>query len=133
MRNFQCHGVGPVRFECSAQRLAVWLLVALLLFMFSDVAMAADPVTVDAFSDSTLGTALENLVTTLNGTIARSLAIIAVIGMGIAALTGRVEWSRAIVVVLGVGIIFSAATLIDGLFGTSSTAAAPSTVVVRFA
>jgi type IV secretion system protein VirB2 len=116
MRDFQCFGVGPVRFECSGRRLAVLFLVALVLFAFSDLAMAQ---TTDAFTDSKLGTALENLVYTLNGTIARSLAIIAVIGMGIAALTGRVEWSRAIVVVLGVGLIFSASTLIKALFDFS--------------
>lgn len=119
MRDFQCFGVGPVRFECSGQRLAVLFLVMLALFTFSDLAFAqaADP-----FAGTALATALTNLTGALNGAIARSLAIVAVIGMGIAALTGRVEWSRAIVVVLGVGLIFSAATMIDALFGTSPTA-----------
>ncbi|WP_439590185.1 TrbC/VirB2 family protein [Hydrogenophaga sp.] len=119
MRDFQCFGVGPVRFECSGQRLAVMFLVALVLFAFSDLALAADPV--DPFANTDLAGALGRLVGALNGAIARSLAVIAVIGMGIAALTGRVEWSRAIVVVLGVGLIFSAAAMIEALFPTAKT------------
>ncbi|OSZ74156.1 hypothetical protein CAP37_01385 [Hydrogenophaga sp. IBVHS1] len=118
MREFACFGVGPVRFECSGQRFAVLCVLALALFMFSDVAFAADPVkaAADPFAGTALATALGSLVAALNGAIARSLAAIAVIGMGIAALTGRVEWSRAIVVVLGVGLIFSAAAMITALF-----------------
>lgn len=112
MREFHGFGVGPVRFECSAQRLAVLFLVMLALFTFSDLAFAAD----DPFKDTALALALTRLTDALNGAIARSLAIVAVIGMGIAALTGRVEWSRAIVVVLGVGLIFSASTVIKALF-----------------
>ncbi len=110
----RCLGGHPGRVEVSASRYVVWCGLALALLVVADPVLA---VGVDAFNDSKLGMALSNLVSTLNGTIARSLAVIAVIGMGIAALTGRVEWSRAIVVVLGVGIIFSAATLIDALFG----------------
>lgn len=134
MREFACFGVGPVRFECSGQRFAVLCVLALALFMFSDVAFAvAADTSVDAFAGSSLAKALNSLVKTLNGTIARSLAIIAIIGMGIAALTGRVEWSRAIVVVLGVGIIFSAATLVDNLFGTSASTVRVLMPMVRFA
>lgn len=120
MREFACFGVGPVRFECSGQRFAVLCVVALALFMFSSLALAqaTTPVTpaADPFAGTALATALGRLVSALNGAIARSLAVIAVIGMGIAALTGRVEWSRAIVVVLGVGLIFSAAAMITALF-----------------
>lgn len=117
MREFACFGVGPVRFECSGQRFAVLCVLALALFMFSDVAFAAD----DPFAKTSLALGLGKLVDALNGAIARSLAVIAVIGMGIAALTGRVEWSRAIVVVLGVGLIFSAATMINELFPVATT------------
>lgn len=122
MRDFQCHGAGPVRFECSAQRLAALFLVALFLLAFSDLSLAqttpppATTTTSDPFASTALATALGSLVSALNGAIARSLAVIAVIGMGIAALTGRVEWSRAIVVVLGVGLIFSASAMIRALF-----------------
>lgn len=117
MREFACFGVGPVRIECSGQRFAVLCVLALVLFMFCDVAFAAD----DPFAKTSLALGLGKLVDALNGAIARSLAVIAVIGMGIAALTGRVEWSRAIVVVLGVGLIFSAAVMINALFPVATT------------
>lgn len=120
MRDFQCFGVGPVRFECSGQRLAVLFALAFALLLFNGLALAQTTppatTTTDPFASTALATALGSLVNALNGAIARSLAIIAVIGMGIAALTGRVEWSRAIVVVLGVGLIFSATAIIRALF-----------------
>ncbi len=122
MKEVQYVGVHAIRTEEVVMRWVILCVVALLLLMASDLALAQST---DALGSSTLGTALQNLVTTLNGGVARSLAIVAVIGMGIAALTGRVEWSRAIVVVLGVGLIFSATTLIDGLFGTSAAGAPP--------
>lgn len=114
MKEVQCVGAHAIRVEEVAARWVILCVVALLFLMASSLANAQ---AVDALSGSSLGVALQNLVATLNGGIARSLAIVAVIGMGIAALTGRTEWSRAIVVVLGVGLIFSASALIDGLFG----------------
>ncbi|MGE0098063.1 MAG: TrbC/VirB2 family protein [Hydrogenophaga sp.] len=121
MKEVHCFGPGPVRFECSAQRLAVLCVVAVALFVFSHPALAQTAATADPFAKTALATALGSLVAALNGAIARSLAIIAVIGMGIAALTGRVEWSRAIVVVLGVGLIFSAGVIINALFPVPTT------------
>jgi type IV secretory pathway VirB2 component (pilin) len=118
MKEVQYVGAHAIRMDEVALRWVVLCGVALLLLMASDVALADEASTAakDALATSALGTALKNLVATLNGTIARSLAIIAVIGTGIAALTGRMEWSKAVVVVLGVGVIFSATALIDGLF-----------------
>lgn len=118
MKEVQYLGVHAIRMDEVALRWAVLCALALLLLMASDVAVAQTAT--DALATSSLGTALQNLVATLNGTIARSLAIIAVIGTGIAALTGRMEWSKAVVVVLGVGVIFSASTLIDNLFGVTA-------------
>ncbi len=111
-------GMHAIQTEEVEMRWVVLCGLALLLWMVGDPALAQ---TTDALNNSDLGNALNNLVATLNGSIARSLAIIAVIGTGIAALTGRMEWSRAVVVVLGVGLIFSATALIEGLFPTSTS------------
>lgn len=108
-------GVHPRLMEGRALRLIVLCIFALVLFTAADMALAAD-----AFSETKLATALTNLTTALNGGVARSLAVLAVIGSGIAALTGRMEWSRAVVVILGVGLIFSASTMIDKLFVISA-------------
>lgn len=60
---------------------------------------------------------LQSLIDLLNGGVARSIAIIAVIGFGIGALTGRIDWTRALQVILAIGIIFGAATLVDMFAG----------------
>lgn len=116
MKEVQYVGMHAIRTGV-AMRWVMLCMLALLLLMASDVVLAQT----DAFVGTKISSALKGLVATLNGTVARSLAIIAVIGTGIAALTGRMEWSRAVVVVLGVGVIFSATTLIDTLFGLSVT------------
>jgi len=60
-----------------------------------------------------LNSGLKALIDLLNGKVARSLAILAVIGFGIGALAGRVDWIRALQVILAIMIIFSAGSLID--------------------
>ncbi len=112
MKEVQYVGVHAIRTEEVVMRWVILCGVGLLLLMASDLALAAE----DPFATTQLAQGLDKLVQALNGGVARSLAVIAVIGSGIAALTGRMEWSRAVVVVLGVGVIFSAATVINQLF-----------------
>lgn len=112
MKEHLFDGVHSRRIEWRVGRLFVLCTIALLLFTAADMALAQT----DPFANTSLATALGNLTAALNGTIARSLAVLAVIGAGIAALTGRMEWSRAVVVILGVGLIFSASAMIDALF-----------------
>lgn len=112
MKAVQYEGMQVIRTNEVAMRWLVLCVVGLLLLTASDMALAqADP-----FANTMLANGLQSLVQALNGTVARSLAIVAVIGTGIAALTGRMEWSRAVVVVLGVGVIFSAGVMINVLF-----------------
>lgn len=103
---------------------AKWLL--LLSMIFVNGVVYADRVAASTSSAGATSTAcgagsvtptqLERVLTTLielvNGPVAKSLAILAVIGFGVAALSGKVEWTRAMIVVLGVGIVFSASTLV---------------------
>jgi type IV secretion system protein VirB2 len=116
MKELLCVGVHPRRIEWRVGRLFVLCTIALLLFTAADMALAQAAATTDPFASTKLASALSNLTGALNGGVARSLAVLAVIGSGIAALTGRMEWSRAVVVILGVGLIFSASTIIDKLF-----------------
>jgi type IV secretion system protein VirB2 len=116
MKELQCVGAHACVWEGRAVRLIVLCTVALLLLTAADMALAESAATADPFASTKLASALSNLTSALNGGVARSLAVLAVIGSGIAALTGRMEWSRAVVVILGVGLIFSASTIIDKLF-----------------
>ena len=59
----------------------------------------------------------------LNNTFLRALAIVAVIGSGLMALSGRIQWMAFIVVMLAVVIIFGSAGIVDYIRDNSATAA----------
>lgn len=96
------------------------MVLGLLLMVMPDMALAQVS-TAACATDSVLAKALNNLVALLNGPVARALAVLAVVGFGVAALTGKVEWSRAMIVVLGIGIVFSAKTLMDLMTGGTTS------------
>jgi type IV secretion system protein VirB2 len=50
---------------------------------------------------------------TLQGTLGKTIAIIAVIALGLMAMAGKLEWMTAIKVVLGIVIMFSAGQIIN--------------------
>lgn len=45
--------------------------------------------------------------------LARTLAIIAVIALGLTALAGRLSWDWAIKIIIGIVLVFGAATIVD--------------------
>ena len=59
--------------------------------------------------------ALDFVVRALQGTIARSAAIIAVCALGYLAIVGRITWFFCLSVVLGIAFIFGAATVVDAI------------------
>ena len=63
------------------------------------------------------------LVGILNNTFLRSIAIVAVIGAGLMALSGRIQWMTFITVMLAVVIIFGSAGIVDYIRDNSTTAA----------
>lgn len=72
-----------------------------------------------AFAQATGGieTVLQNIVTLLTGNVAKLLATIAVIVVGIAWMFGYLDLRKAAYVVLGIGIIFGAAELVSTISG----------------
>ena len=69
------------------------------------------------------GTTIETGLTTIKTwmtTVASVVGIIAIMAVGYAKLTGRMDWGRAVTVLIGIGIIFSAATIVGWMGGTSS-------------
>ncbi|TCM52623.1 type IV secretion system protein VirB2 [Rhizobium sp. PP-F2F-G48] len=62
-------------------------------------------------------TTLQNIVTLLTGNVARLLAIIATIIVGIAWMFGYLDLRKAAFVVLGIGIIFGATGIVNTLAG----------------
>lgn len=64
-----------------------------------------------------LAAALDWLQNTLLGTVATSIAVIAVAGIGLLMLAGRIDIRRAVQVVLGCFILFDALAIASGIIG----------------
>ena len=60
---------------------------------------------------------LQNIVNMLTGNVARLLAIIAVIIVGIAWMFGYLDLRKAAFVVLGIGVIFGATEIVNTISG----------------
>ena len=70
----------------------------------------------------------------LNNTFLRAVAIVAVIGAGLMALSGRIQWMAFISVMIAVVIIFGSAGIVDYIKDNSATAALdPAPVIARIA
>ena len=72
-----------------------------------------------AFAQSPFDTGANNLVTNFL-TLAFPVAVVLVMGLGIAAIAGRISWAWAIGALVGIGIVFAAqpiVTWVRGLFG----------------
>ena len=89
-------------------------IVALLCGLILAPEMAAANV-LDNFGNAVLGI--------LNHTFLRAMAIAAVIGAGLMALSGRIQWMSFLTVMLAVVIIFGSAGIVDYIKDNSATAA----------
>ncbi|WP_368516726.1 TrbC/VirB2 family protein [Rhizobium sp.] len=71
-----------------------------------------------AFAQSAgIETVLQNIVTLLTGNVAKLLATIAVIIVGIAWMFGYLDLRKAAYVVLGIGILFGASQIVSTISG----------------
>jgi type IV secretion system protein VirB2 len=61
--------------------------------------------------------ALEKIIEYINSKVARSLAILAVMLLGMGWWFGQIDWKRAGGIIAGVGIVFGAAEIVDMLRG----------------
>lgn len=52
---------------------------------------------------------------TLLGTVATTVAVIAVAAVGFMMLTGRIDWRRGAVVIVGCFVVFGAASIVAGI------------------
>lgn len=95
-----------------------WIPCALLAGMFGLVLV--EPAFAQT-AGSNAETLLQNVVTLLTGNIARLLAIIAVVVVGVLWMFGLFDLRRAALVVLGIIVVFGAAQLVSTLTGSSGT------------
>ena len=72
----------------------------------------------DSYSTNAIASAAIWLQSTLLGTIATTVAVIAVASVGFLMLAGRIDVRRGAQVVLGCFVIFGASTIANGIFGS---------------
>jgi len=77
---------------------------------------------------SALAAALEWISSLLTGSLATSIGVIAIAGVGFAMLNGRLAWREGARVVLGCFVLFGAGALSAGLIGLARTEAEPPAV-----
>lgn len=83
------------------------------------IGLALAPTAAFAQDAAPIEGALEWFVKVLQGSIARSFAIIAVCFLGFMAMTGRLAWMMAFSIIIGIALIFGAATLVDSISSTA--------------
>ncbi|EJF88094.1 TrbC/VirB2 family protein [Bartonella melophagi] len=88
-----------------------WLATGLMLFIA--FITLSDPALAEGFGQ--IESALDKIVQALTGTIAKSIAIIAVAGVGIAWIAGYIEMRKAFFVCVGIGIVFGAQQIVSML------------------
>jgi type IV secretory pathway VirB2 component (pilin) len=92
-----------------------WPLMVLLAGPAAAQSVQADP----AGSGPILG-ALNWVQGTLLGTLATTVAVIAVAVVGLMMLTGRIDWRRGLTVVIGAFIVFGAVAIVEGMRSVAS-------------
>ncbi|MCL6230298.1 TrbC/VirB2 family protein [Bartonella bilalgolemii] len=83
---------------------------ATVFMLFITIITLIDPAFAQGFGK--VESALDKIVTALTGSLAKSIAVIAVAGMGIAWIAGYIEMRRAFFVCIGIGIIFGAQQIV---------------------
>lgn len=89
-------------------------LAAALTLAFAHAAAQAQAVGAPAGSGP-INNALLWLQGTLMGTVATTIAVMAVAAVGFGMLTGRMNWRYGATVIIGVFVIFGAATIVGGI------------------
>lgn len=91
--------------------LGLFLLVGLCLLALSPDMAAAAP----------WDTAGQKVLDIFTGGLARTIAIVAVIACGIAAMAGKLSWQWAIFIILGIVLIFGAPAIVDYFISATSS------------
>ncbi|HEX8366919.1 MAG TPA: TrbC/VirB2 family protein [Allosphingosinicella sp.] len=92
---------------------------AMALGLVSTAAAAQDSLS-DPAGSGVIVAAVRWLESTLLGTVATVVAVIAVASVGFMMLTGRINWRYGAVVILGCFILFGAASIVAGIQQTAS-------------
>ena len=96
--------------ETKSQRLAVICVLALVVHVAFSLAIP-DP------AAAGVAEAIDKIIEYINSRVARSLAILAVMLIGMGWWFGQIDWKRAGGIIFGVGVVFGAAEFVDMIKG----------------
>ena len=96
--------------QTTTQRLALICMVALVL----NIALA---LSVPDPAAAGVAEAIDKIIEYINSRVARSLAILAVMLLGMGWWFGQIDWKRAGGIIFGVGVVFGAAEFVDMIKG----------------
>lgn len=93
----------------SNNKITAVIVLAALFMAFPEIAAAAP-----------WDSAADKVLAIFTGGLTRTLAIIAVIACGIAAIAGKLSWDWAIKIIIGIVLIFGAAAIVDYVIAAAS-------------
>lgn len=96
-------------------RQSVAAVAALITLLLPTAAFAQDPA-----GSSPINNAFTWMQQTMLGTVATTIAVMAVAAVGFMMLTGRVNWRFGATVIIGVFILFGAASIVAGIQGAAA-------------
>ena len=102
--------IPPPMPQSKSQRLAVICVLAL-------VAHVAFALAVPDAASAGVAEAIDKIIEYINSRVARSLAILAVMLLGMGWWFGQIDWKRAGGIIFGVGVVFGAAEFVDMIRG----------------
>jgi len=91
--------------------------ISIFIALFPDISIAAPGDTID----NTVGTQLCQIVASLMGGIGKSIAILAVIILGISAFFGKATWQGVVLTAVGASVVFGADLIAGTIIGVDIT------------
>jgi type IV secretory pathway VirB2 component (pilin) len=89
------------------------------------VIMSSDSVFAAASDNDVIGSTLCSLVNKLSGSIAKAIATMAILAVGIGMFMGKLSWGTAALTAAGVGVIFGAGKLVAWLSNATDASNCP--------
>ena len=94
-----------------------FLLAVVAMSMPGDVLAQATATTVGSVSDNSVAQVVCNIVTQLQGPVARGVAAFGIIFLGFSLFLGKISWGVALALGIGIGAIFGANEIVDLISG----------------
>lgn len=107
-------------------KLFIFLCLSLMVVAIADSAYAAAGTgAAGGGGNDVIGATLCRLIQNINGSIAKSIATLAIFAVGISLFMGKLNWGTAAMTAGGVGVVFGSAKLVAWLSGSADNSECP--------